>query len=162
MNKMWQNENSLVFPFTAPLSLPIYCLILTSSSLPSHNSRLTSLPPNPPPPSFALVVSSFLRRVGVWMHINRYWECWKKFEKERKSELWEWERGEGSGWRWSPLHSLISCGQQGSQGCTGSFPSAGAWLNSTQLLWQDWTPGSASGRCRTELQVEKLQKQSIM
>lgn len=40
MNKMSHNENNLVFPFTAPLSLPIYCLILPSSSLCSHSTRL--------------------------------------------------------------------------------------------------------------------------
>lgn len=55
MNKMWHNENNLVFPFTAPLSLPIYCLILPSSSLP--HTAVDCLPP--PPPSYPPALISF-------------------------------------------------------------------------------------------------------
>lgn len=46
------------------------------------------------------------------------------------------EKVRGEGWRWGLLHSLISCGWPGSRACTGSFPSAGAWLNSTWSLWR--------------------------
>lgn len=90
----------------------------------------------------ASVVSSFLRREGIWVYVN----------SEGKVSR---ERGEGSDWRRSLLHSLISCGWQGSRGCTGSFPLEGAWLNSTQFLSPGWIPGFASGSCRRELKSRK-------
>lgn len=125
----------------------IYISICLQEFLHHHIQFTFNSPPFLPPLTvcsafLASVVSSFLRREGIWVYIN----------SEGKVSR---ERGEGSDWRWSLLHSLISCGWQGSRGCTGSFPLEGAWLNSTQFLSPGWIPGFASGSCRRELKSRK-------
>ena len=140
LNEMWQTGKHSVFPSMAASSHSIYCLI-HPLLFPAPHTAVD----RDPPPHRSAAVSSFLSRVGVWTHIKRYWKRGKELrkrgtsEREREGEREgererERERGEGSGWRWPLLHSLISCGRQGSRGCTGSFPSAGAWLNSTRFL----------------------------
>lgn len=98
--------------------------------------------------------SSFLGREGTWTH-TKQWQGQRAGEQKKgnknaavgSSEV----KGSNAGQRL--LHSLISCGRQGSRGRTESFPSEGAWPNSTQSSSQGWTPGFASGRCRRELRT---------
>lgn len=89
------------------------------------------------------------RDLDAWQPMPRGGQNRENTRKKRA------RRGEGSCWGWALLRSLISCGRRGSRGCTGSFPSAGAWLNSTQFLLPGWTPGFASGRCRRELERKR-------
>ena len=140
LNEMWQTGKHSVFPSMAASSHSIYCLI-HPLLFPAPHTAVDRDPPHPPPLCSSQLIPKQGGSLDAYKEIlkegkgiekeRNEWEREREREGEREGER---ERGEGSGWRWPLLRSLISCGRQGSRGCTGSFPSAGAWLNSTRFL----------------------------